>query len=433
MSNHPPSHQARLHWPLPSAWPVWVAPVFLAFIQLFGSFGAEHGPPSEGGPGRGPDWDEEGMGHLPLDFLGVMLILGGPVALLFRRRYPRATLAVVGAITSLYFLRAYTYGPVPFSAGVAILAALVAGHRLYVWAGTSAVIAVWLGITQLIGVEERGKGGAVFPVEQPSLVDTSFIVGWSLVALIGGELIRMRGQKAAESARTRAEEERRQASEERLRMARELHDVLAHNISMINVQAGVALHLLDDDPQQARTALAAIKEASKEALTEMRSVIGVLRSEGERAPRSPTAGMERLEELLNRARSAGLRVDAEITGDRRPLPAGPDLAAFRIVQESLTNVSRHAGGGPVTVRLRIAYGEHDVAVQVDDDGQGVSLLDDHHSGGSGINGMRERAVALGGTFEAGPRPGGGFGVRASLPLTGERTASAESAPAGGTE
>ncbi|MGH3242351.1 MAG: sensor histidine kinase, partial [Spirillospora sp.] len=124
------------------------------------------------------------------------------------------------------------------------------------------------------------------------------------------------------------------------------------------------------------------------------------------------------DDLLDRARSAGLRVDAEITGDRRPLHAGTDLAAFRIVQESLTNVSRHAGPGAVTARVRIAYGKHEIVVEVDDDGQGVSLLDDHPgSTGSGIRGMRERAVALGGSFDAGPRPGGGFRVRATFPLS----------------
>ncbi|WP_410050175.1 sensor histidine kinase [Actinomadura sp. CNU-125] len=197
-------------------------------------------------------------------------------------------------------------------------------------------------------------------------------------------------------------------------MARELHDVLAHNISMINVQAGVALHLIDDDPGQARTALAAIKEASKEALTEMRSVIGALRAQGETAPRTPTAGLDRLDELLARAESAGLTVEAEITGDRGPLHAGTSLAAFRIVQEALTNVTRHAGPGPVTARVRIAYRDQEIEVRVEDDGRGVSLLDDRPAG-SGIRGMRERAAALGGTFEAGPRPGGGFAVRATLP------------------
>ncbi|MFF5258506.1 sensor histidine kinase [Actinomadura viridis] len=418
MSTSRPGAQDRAHLSSPGSWPVWVLPLFLAFFQIIGSIGAQ------GENGGGP-WENSGHGghgytSTPLDPLGFALLLAGPALLLMRRRRPVLTLVAVGAVTGLYMLRAYTYGPVVFSAIVAVMGAVIAGHRLIAWAGTSAALAGYFALTAVIGVpfDQRGLADQIFPAEEPDLSGAAFAVGWALVPLIGAELIRMRGQRAAAAARTRSEEERRQASEERLRMARELHDVLAHNISMINVQAGVALHLIDDDPGQARTALAAIKEASKEALTEMRSVIGALRSQDETAPRAPTAGLARLEELLGRARSAGLRVDAEIVGDRRPLPAGTDLAAFRIVQESLTNVGRHAGPGPVTARVRIAYGEREVAVRVDDDGQGVSLLDDH-PGGSGINGMRERAAALGGTFSAGPRPGGGFRVSATLPVDEE--------------
>ncbi|MFC9969648.1 sensor histidine kinase [Spirillospora sp. NPDC127200] len=403
----------------PAAWPVWVVPLVLAFVQVMGSFGAQQGG---GPPGR---WQERGEDlhtaypSTPLDAFGVALLLAGPALLLLRRRHPVVALAAVGTVTGLYFLRAYTYGPALLSAPVAMFAAVAAGHRLLAWAGTFTALGGWLALSQVIGVPaaERGSPGTPFPVERPTLGGTIATLGWALVVLVTAELARMRAQKAAAAARTRAEEERRQASEERLRMARELHDVLAHNISMINVQAGVALHLIDDDPRQARTALAAIKVASKEALTEMRSVIGALRADGEQAPRAPTAGLDRLEELLERARAAGLAVRAEITGERRALPAGTDLAAFRIVQESLTNVTRHAGPGPVTARVSIAYGESDVAVQVEDDGRGTPLLDDRPAG-SGLRGMRERAAALGGTFDAGPRAGGGFRVRARLPAAG---------------
>ncbi|NDU72303.1 sensor histidine kinase [Actinomadura sp. DSM 109109] len=420
MSTSPP------RWPRPAEWPVWVVPLLVAFVQVGGSLGAQGDRPSQGRPG-GPPWGHgaDSLGHTDLDALGFALLLAGPVLLLFRRRHPVLTVCGTAAVTALYFLRAYTYGPAPLALAVAMMAAVVAGHRLLVWAGTGAGLAAFFGLTALIGVPEaeRGRGGA-FPVEEPTLGGSVFVVGWALVVLVTAELIRMRGQRAAETARTRAEEARRQASEERLRIARELHDVLAHNISMINVQAGVALHLLDDDPEQARTALAAIKDASKEALTEMRGVIGALRAQGETAPRAPTAGLDGLDDLLARARSAGLEVEAEVTGERRPLPAGADLAAFRIVQESLTNVTRHAGPGPVTARVRIAYGEHEIAVEVEDDGRGTSPLDDRPAG-SGIRGMRERAAALGGAFEAGPLPGGGFGVRARLPLdAGPGTAAA---------
>ncbi|WP_433227582.1 sensor histidine kinase [Actinomadura formosensis] len=419
MSTSPPG-PVQPRWSRPGAWPVWIVPLFLAFFQVMGSLGAQRGGPGDGSSG-GPPWEHggggtSGTGHTDLDAFGFALLLGGPALLLLRRRYPVFTVCATAAVTALYFLRAYTYGPAPLAPAVAMMAAIVSGHRLVTWAGTGLGLAAFFGLTALIGgtAAERGRHG-LFPVQEPTLGGSGFVVGWALVVLIGAELIRMRAQRAAETARTRAEEERRQASEERLRMARELHDVLAHNISMINVQAGVALHLIDQDPGQARTALAAIKEASKEALTEMRGVIGALRAQDETAPRAPTAGLDRLDELLGRARSAGLEVEAEITGERRPLHAGTDLAAFRIVQESLTNVTRHAGSGPVTVRVRIAYGEHEIVVRVEDDGRGAPLLDDR-PGGSGIRGMRERATALGGTFDAGPRPGGGFRVRAALPL-----------------
>ncbi|TDC59924.1 sensor histidine kinase [Actinomadura sp. GC306] len=420
MSTSPPHGPARATWPRPGLWPVWVVPAFLAFFQVFGSLGAQHG-----GGSPGPPWAEgagSGTGHTDLDALGFGLLLAGPALLLLRRRHPVPTLALTAAVTVLYLLRAYPYGPVIFSMAVAMFAAVVAGHRLAAWAGTGAVLAAYFAVTTAVGVpaDERGSGG-LFPVERPSLLAMTLVTAWALVVLVTAELVRTRGQRAAEAARIRAERDRRQASEERLRMARELHDVLAHNISMINVQAGVALHLLDENPEQARTALAAIKDASKEALTEMRGVIGALRAQGETAPRSPTAGLGGLADLAARARAAGLRVEVEITGDRRPLHAGTDLAAFRIVQESLTNVTRHAGPGPVTARVAVAYREDELVVRVEDDGRGAPSLDGSPAGsptGSGIRGMRERAAALGGELTAGPRPGGGFRVRARLPLTG---------------
>ncbi|MEU5877465.1 sensor histidine kinase [Spirillospora sp. NPDC047279] len=406
------SEPHRPRWPRPSEWPVWVVPLLILPFQIMGSLGVQRGR-----EGHGPPWMQDQQGpHFEgttLNVLGFALLVAGPALLLLRRRYPRETLLGVGAVTAAYALAAFPLGPIFLSLCVAMVAAVVGGHRLLAWAGTFGTLAGLLLVAWMLGDDP-------LPVDEPTMESSVMVVAWALVVLTGAELVRMRSAQLAERARTRAEEARRQASEERLRMARELHDVLAHNISMINVQAGVALHLMDDDPRQARTALAAIKEASKEALTEMRSVIGALRSEGESAPRSPTAGMARLEELLDRARNAGLPVTSKVEGEPRPLPAGTDLAAYRIVQESLTNVGRHAGSGPVTAEVRIAYGEHEISVRIDDDGRGVSLLDDHAGGtGSGIRGMRERAAALGGTFSAGPRPGGGYRVEATLPIADE--------------
>ncbi|MBA9007804.1 sensor histidine kinase [Thermomonospora cellulosilytica] len=391
----------------PRDWPVWVVPLLLGVFVTAGSFGAQRNALEE--PHAYPT--------TRLDAFAVGLLAAGAAALLARRRFPAPTAVVVGAVVVLYLLRAYPYGPVVLLLSVAVLALVVSGHRIGAWAGTITGFLGYCALTWLIGLpaDLRGTAERLFPVERPTAVGATIGLLAVLVSLTGSELVRISAERAAEAESRRRELERRRASEERLRIARELHDVLAHNISMINVQAGVALHLIDERPEQARTALAAIKEASKEALTEMRQVIGVLRQQGETAPRSPAAGLDRLPELLDRARAAGLTVHAEV--DPPPpgaLPAGTDLAVFRIVQESLTNVTRHAGPGPVTVWVRVSYGERGVFIRVDDDGRGAALLAED-TGGSGLAGMRERAAALGGELSAGPRPGGGFRVTALLP------------------
>jgi signal transduction histidine kinase len=239
--------------------------------------------------------------------------------------------------------------------------------------------------------------------------------------LVIAELIRIRGQRAAAVARSNAEEVRRRASEERMRIARDLHDVVAHNISVINVQANTALHLMDRQPERARSALVTINEVSKQALVELRSVLGVLRDVDASAPRAPAAGLGRLGDLVDNAAAAGLAVRLEEDGPLLPLPADVDLTAYRIIQEALTNSARHSGGSAATVR--IGYGDGALRLEVDDDGPSrpAGQPASHVNGsGSGIAGMTERAAALGGTLDAGPRPDGGFRVRAWLPVRGMR-------------
>jgi signal transduction histidine kinase len=243
----------------------------------------------------------------------------------------------------------------------------------------------------------------------PSWAAEGVIAAWVVAIVALAELTRVRREQWARERAERAQAARRRADEERLRIARELHDVLAHSISVINVQAGVGLALLDTDPEQARTALTTIKAASKEALGEVRQVLDTLRSPGD-APRAPAPGLDRLPELVQQAASAGLTVDVEGAPPR--LAPGTDLAAFRIVQEALTNVVRHSGSRHARVRL-----DHDartLRLRVDDDGPATGA----QAGGSGngLAGMRERAAALGGTIEAGPRADGGFQVLAELPL-----------------
>jgi signal transduction histidine kinase len=345
-------------------------------------------------------------GRHGLDALGIALLAIGALGLIGRRRWPVPTLGVAIAATLAYLLLDYAEGPIWLPLIIALFNAMISGHRLVAWGALALGYPAFMWLPYLVGSEPK----------PPNALAAVGIAAWLLVLGTVAEIARIRRERSLEANRMRAEEARRRASEERLRIARELHDVLAHNISLINVQAGVALHLIDEQPEQARTALAAIKSASKEALGELRSVLSVLRQADEAPPpRSPAPSVERLDGLVSRASAAGLEVRTEISGTPKTLPAGVDLAAFRIVQEALTNVARHAGHATATIR--VGYGEEELTVQVDDNGNGTGQPSTS-GGGNGIPGMRERASALGGELEAGPRPGGGFRVLARLPLDG---------------
>jgi signal transduction histidine kinase len=232
-------------------------------------------------------------------------------------------------------------------------------------------------------------------------------------------------QRAEEAERTREEVARRRAVEERLRIARELHDSLTHSISVICVQSGVAVHLARKRGEDISPALLAIQEASTDAARELRTTLGVLRSEDD-----DSSGLGHLDRLAARARAAGLPVTVNVTGTKRSLPPEVDQAAYRIVQEALTNVSRHAGQASAWVNL--CYRADALEIQVDDDGAGISIASTTSNGNGtsnntsngnghsasnslGLIGMRERVTALGGRLQAGPRDGGGFQVRAEIP------------------
>ncbi len=233
-------------------------------------------------------------------------------------------------------------------------------------------------------------------------------------------------QRAEEAERTRDEVARRRAVEERLRIARELHDSLTHNISVICVQSGVAVHLARKRGEEVSPALLAIQEASADAARELRTTLGVLRSDED----GDSSGLGHLDRLAARARTAGLPVTVNVTGAKRALPPEVDQPAYRIVQEALTNVSRHAG--PASAWVHLCYTSDALQIQVDDDGVGLSTAkstatrtangNGHNPGngadngrGLGLMGMRERVAALGGRLQAGPRDGGGFQVRAEIP------------------
>ncbi|MGH3666146.1 MAG: sensor histidine kinase [Egibacteraceae bacterium] len=354
-------------------------------------------------------------GVWPLAWPGYWLLAVSGASLVARRRSPSAVLVVTAVSAFVYDALGYpgAFYLVPIL--LALYTAVATGRRVQAIVAAASILVTFLGADALFdtGHEARTEGALWF-------------AGFLLLSLVVGEMSRGRRaylaeveQRAIEAERTREEEARRRAGEERLRIARELHDALGHSISLINVQAGVAAHLLDQQPEQVRSALVTIKQASKEALRELRGTLGVLRQveENEEAPRAPAPSLVRLDELVAGASAGGLGVQVKVTGEPRRLPARVDLAAYRIVQESLTNVARHAG--PATATVRLSYGAHDLVVQVDDDGRGP--LDDGEGsldGGSGLLGMRERAVATGGALETGPRPKGGFRVRARLPLDG---------------
>jgi signal transduction histidine kinase len=221
-------------------------------------------------------------------------------------------------------------------------------------------------------------------------------------------------QRALEAERTREEEALRRVDEERIRIAREVHDIVAHSLSIVTVQAGAAAAVLEKNPSLARESIENIRATGKHALTELRSVIDVLRTGDGTAPRAPAADLSGVEQLVAPVRDAGIAVSVDITGDLAVVPAFASVSAYRIVQESLTNVVRHAKASSVIVSLTVR--ERELSIAVTDDGAGTATESLATATGHGLRGMHERVEALGGTFEAGPRPGGGFSVSAHIPL-----------------
>ncbi|MFH9435229.1 sensor histidine kinase [Streptomyces rochei] len=327
--------------------------------------------------------------------LGWALLVAACAALYVCRRHPVPTAAFVLAATIAYYLVSAYDGPL-MVAFVIALYTVAAGGRLRAAIVLAALGLLLTGTGTLLGNHDV-NGVALF-----------MMTGW-LVGVVALGWVRDNRLALAREAEQRA------ASEERLRIARELHDVVGHHISLINVQSAAALRRLRKDPEggprRAEEALGAVKEASREALRELRAVLGVLRQADESAPTAPAAGLDRLGDLVAAARLTGLDVDVRADGEGRPLPAEVDLAAYRIVQESLTNVTRHAHATAVTVRTE--RGPRHIAVEVTDNGRGPAPVGG--GSGSGITGMRERARALGGRLTAGPGPRGGFTVRATLP------------------
>ncbi|MGW6204495.1 sensor histidine kinase [Streptomyces sp. NPDC055089] len=314
-------------------------------------------------------------------------------ALPLRRRYPVAVgwFTVIG--TGVYYLLSTVDGPLVL-VPIAALYALAAQGRTQASVAMAAVMVIGVGAGVLVGTGDV-NGTAVF-----------MLTGWLVAVVALGAMRHGRVAYAEEEARLRA-------TQERLRIARELHDVIGHNMSMIHVQASSALHRLRKDPAQAQEALTAIKQGSKEGLQELRATLGALRQVDEEPPTTPSPGLSRVDELVSSATRTGLDVRVEQSGTRSPLPASVDLAAYRIVQESLTNAVKHSGARHVVVRIH--HGERQLTLTVQDDGHGAARS--RHQDGSGITGMTQRARALGGTLSAESGSAGGFTVRARLPFS----------------
>ena len=347
------------------------------------------------------------------------LVLGYGLALLHtlplaaRRRFPGTVLAI--CVASGLAVAALDLPPVVL--GVAILVAVYTaaayGDRWVSLAGLAAA-AVGLAAVQLT----PGR------VQAPTVVSNGLAIAaaWLLGHFVGVRRDHIaRLERTAELERARAELARRAVIEERLRLARELHDVVAHAISVIAVQSGVGAHVANTQPEEAAKALAAIEATSRAALTELRRLLGVLRQEGEpHGSLAPVPGLADLDALLAEVAKAGLGVRVRVEGTPSPLPAGVDLSVYRIVQEALTNVVKHAG--PARAQITIGYRDQEVTVEVSDDGRGITAPTDDGQAriGHGLIGMRERVQAFGGDLEVGPRPGGGFRVAARLPLAAEQ-------------
>jgi signal transduction histidine kinase len=381
--------QARSHGPWSGRPPLAVrlfGPLLLMLVQVVGTVGAAHDQPS----------------RRPVDVFAVLLLVAGPAALWMVRRSPRLACASVVAATATYLLAGYPYGPVFAGPAVALVLTVVRGHRTSAW-----VSAVALVVADAVGRMVRDR-------DHWSWGSQLGVLGWVLVILAVAEVVRVRAERAASFRAALQERRRRQAGEERLRIAQELHDVVAHHMSLINVQAGVALHLADRKPENVEPALQAIKDASKEALTELRSLIGVLREDSP-APRAPAPTLAAVDDIVARSAHAGLVITKTIAGQPRRLPASVELAAYRIIQEAVTNVVRHADAHRAEVT--IGYGAEVLTLRIDDDGHGGPRATDLEPG-NGLRGMHERAEVLGGTFAVGPAPAGGLRLEASLPTGG---------------
>lgn len=384
---------------------LWVLPlaVFAGVGTLFSGESPDGGWSRRPGPSEdaGPPWaDGPWAGGSLADLVDNGLLLAAAIVVLAAlvqlaaRARPAATLLVTGVLVGGYLALGFHDGPVYL---VLVVSSFVTARQAPVRTWVRAVVPAL--VVVLAGLVARAVGGADgFAVDV--LWRSSGTIGLTLAAGLLAGLLRNRRQAARERAQ-------HAATAEQLRTAQELHDGVGHGLAVIAMQSGVALHVLERDPAAARAALEAIRDTSRESLGSLR--VELSRLAGQPAPRRPRPGLGELPALVARVETSGVRVRLR---DESPedLPGSVEAAAYAIAQESLTNVLRHAGARQVDVTLTTTGGRLQLVVR--DDGQGVAV----HDEGMGMAGMRDRAVAIGGTFRAGPRPSGGFEVRADFPL-----------------
>ncbi|OIJ62892.1 sensor histidine kinase [Streptomyces mangrovisoli] len=356
------------------------------------------------------------------DPLSLVLIVVGAGALVARRRAPLTVLAITGTASLVESVTGDPRAPVAMSAVVALYTVAAATDRATTWRVGLVTMGVLTGAAMLAG-----------PLPWYAQENLA-IIAWTGIGATAGDSVRSRRaavqairDRAERAERTREEEARRRVAEERLRIARDLHDVVAHHIALVNVQAGVAAHVMDKRPDQAKEALAHVREASRSALNELRATVGLLRQSGDpEAPTEPAPGLDRLEELVGTFRSAGLHVEVARADQGAALPAAVDLAAFRVIQEALTNVQKHAGTEAKAEVSVVRVGPN-IEITVLDDGRPGDLAGQDGGGGHGLLGMRERVSAIAGTLTTGPRYGGGFRVHAILPVRSRTAVRSETA------
>jgi signal transduction histidine kinase len=342
-------------------------------------------------------------GALPLDATALVLLAGSGLVLAARRLSPLPTYVASLGFAWLYLLAGHPPGPIYLAPFIALLT-VVATSRPVTWA-TAAIVG-----TVLLAVAHIGTGGTPLTAGIWAgvwLLLTSLFAVWLLIRRRFAAEARARAELAK---RTQDEEARRRTAEERLGIAREMHDVVGHSLAVISLQAGVAERLLESRPEEVRKSVAAIRKVSRDALSELRAELALLRGEGSPAERAPAPDLRGLPSLVASMREAGLQVQLEVDVDQQPVSEIVAAAVYRIAQESLTNVVRHAGAGTHTT-VRVGFDGKDLQVEVVDDGRGSVGVPT----GSGIDGMRERVAVLGGRFAAGSRPQGGFRVWASIP------------------